>query len=226
MKERFFLARHFIIVLILSPILLIWVNQAQFTQQPLFNATRYQFTPPFFKLVTFGFWPAAVDGLWIETVQLLASQNINSVPVAEVASFYDLATDLDPNFYELYEQAGVGFGIMGDDYDLGIHFFQKGIDVFQTKNPPRAFWTHPVTLYIFKAYIEAFQKNDWAQAKQTYLAAGALPNAPVYLQQMKIWLAEKNSERQLAKKVLTSMIRLTEDVRVQEKLKEKLAHYE
>jgi hypothetical protein len=226
MKLPFFLHRHVIIVLLLSPILLFWVNKTQFNQQPLFNATQYQFTPPFFKLITFGFWPAAVDVSWIETVQLLGSHKITRDVAEEASTFYDLATDLDPNFYELYEQAGVGLAILGEQTELGIHFFQKGIKAYEEKDTPRAFWTHPYSLYIYLAFVEAYKKNDWAAAKKIYLQASYIPGAPLYLQEMREWLVKENSEVPLAKRVLKLLIQNATDQDVKKKYQEKLSQYE
>jgi len=206
--------------------LLLLSENCQINIQNQFIATQYQFTPQFFKLITFGFWPAAVEGLWIQTMQFIGTGKYPPSAVPAVRQFYDLATDLDPNFYELYDQSAILFSILFESADDAEHFLNKGIAVYKSGTAPAAFWTHPVTLYIYLGYVQAFQQHDWAKAKQTYLEASMLPNPLPWLVDMRHWLQEKNSEKRLARNVITIMINGTKDEEVKKILREKLKKYE
>ena len=223
---RSLLHRQSLLALILCPLLFFGAEKMKLQQPKVLTPSLYQYTPLFFKFVTAGFWPAAVDGLWIRTLQFIGEGNYAPATLPEAEHFYDLATDLDPNFYELYDQAGLLFLFFYENPERAEKFLKKGIDVFLHHSPPKDFWFHPHTLYIYLAYVQAFQENNWAEAKKTYLAAAELPTCPQYILNMKKWLKEENSEKILAKKVLNTLIENTTDEAIKQKYQEKLKHYE
>lgn len=160
---------------------------------------------PFFKLMTFGYWPAATDWMWIETLQIIGGKNFSASVKPHALQFYELATDLDPRFYELYEQSAVLFSFFFKSPEDSIHFLKKGIDV----SSPR--WPRTYTLHLLMAYLYAYELNDWEKAKASFLSASEIPGSPPYLQKMKTWLSEEGSEKTLAKRVLTMLVRQTQD---------------
>ncbi len=226
MNSRFFFSSQTLLAVILCPFLLIAGERIQFNQQKMFNATQYQFTSQFFKFITIGFWPAAVDGLWISTIQNASTTSKSTELIEETSHFYELATDLDPNFYELYDQAGILYSVLFEEPDAAIHFLKKGIQTYLEKKPPAKFWTHPYTLFIYLAYVQAYQKNDWSEAKKSFLAASMVPGAPQYLMQMREWLNKENSEKILAQRILKILIQNAQDEKVKQKYEEKLKQYE
>ena len=182
-------------------------NATSYQFTPSWNATSYQFTPSFFKLMTMGYWPAAVEGMWIRTLQIVSSGNYEASLAEPTAQFYDLALDLDPHFYEMYEQSAVMFTVLFHRPELAAHFLERGIRHYETASPPEKFWTHPYTLYIMLAYVTSFELHDWGKAKAIYLKAAQVPHAPPYLLEMQTWLQKENSETALARKVLHLLIR-------------------
>jgi tetratricopeptide (TPR) repeat protein len=198
----------------------------KFAQQNVFNATQYQLSAPFFKFVTGGFWPAAADALWIQTIQKIGSANYSPATLPEAREFYRLASDLDPNFYELYEQGGLLFLFFYENPEAAQEILSKGIQVYEGGSAPKAFWTHPYTLYIFMANVYAFQLSDWPKAKEYFLRAAQVPKAPQYLVQMQEWLQKEGSEKTLARKVLIRLIENTNDPVIRSKYEERLKKYE
>ena len=196
------------------------LSQLQFPQQTVFNAPHYQLSAPFVRWVTAGYWPAAVDALWISTLQEIAETRYTPENQAHAESFYTLATD--PYFYELYEQGGILFLFYFKDSRAALSLLEKGVSVFENANPPKEFWTHPYTLYLFLAYVHGFLRSDWAAARQNYLKAAGVPGAPAYLLQMKTWLQGKDSETLLGRKILSLLIQNTEDPVEKEAYEEKL----
>ncbi|MBS1959640.1 MAG: hypothetical protein JST80_09235 [Bdellovibrionales bacterium] len=178
------------------------------------------------KLISAGYWAAAVDYLWIQNLGMIGSGKYSNETLKLTHDDYRLALDLDPDFYELYEQAGVLFSFFHESPDDAIEFLAAGIRRYESGLAPPDFWTHPATLYIFLAYTYAFQKNDWTRARETYLRAAGVQNSPLYLSKMKEWLKEKSSERILAIRVLKILIANTKDDFIRKKYEEKLKQYE
>lgn len=219
MNTHTFFNRHLIIAIVSVPILG-WVS----LHTPVFKQNSYQnkqfhYTPQFFKLITAGYWPAAVEGMWISLLQ----------GNGDAAEFYDLATDLDPYFYELYEQAGIHFSFFKEDGVNAVHFLGKGISNFENRVKPmpekfqKRFWNHPYTLYIFQAYTYGFVLNDWPNCKAYFLKAAEIEGAPSYLQAMKGWLKEKGSEKALGERILNLLVKNTEDPEKKKIFEQKLA---
>lgn len=173
-------------------------------------------TASFFKLITFGYWPAATDWMWIETLQISGGQNFSETVKPHAIQFYELATDLDPRFFELYEQSGVLFSFFFKSPNDSIHFLKKGTSV----SAPG--WKRTYTLYLLMAYVYAYELGDWEKAKEAFLRASEIPGSPDYLQKMKTWLNEEGSEKILAKRVLSMLIQQTDDPALKATYQERL----
>ena len=226
MNKRTFFHQQTWIALILCPLFYFSMNTIEFNQPKVLKAAEYQLTPQFFRFISAGFWPATADLLWLQTLQLMGQGIYSKEVLSETLSFYRLSTDLDPNFYELYDQASVNFGFYFEAVEPALEIIDRGIKVYESGNYPPKFWTHPYSLYLYRAYVNAFLKNDWRAAKADYLKTAYSPGAPVYLQDMKVWLKEEGSERKLAVKVLKILIQSTQDPIVKAKYQEKIKQYE
>jgi hypothetical protein len=221
MKLRVFLNWPILSALFFCPALLYSTTNIEFVQPRLFKSAEYQLTPEFFKFITFGFWPAAADLLWIQTLQKVGAANYAPDTLPEVLGFYQLSTSLDPNFYEAYDQSAVLFAFFYEAAFPALQMLDRGIQVYETGNPPKRFWTHPYSLYLYRAYVNAFLRNDWQSAKNDYLKASYVDGSPAYLQNMRIWLKEEGSEKKLAKRVLTLLIQNSRDPVIKAKYQEK-----
>jgi tetratricopeptide (TPR) repeat protein len=229
MRIRNFFHRHVFVAAASGAVLILashWFTHSRdFSKPKMFNLP-YQLTAPFFRFVSGGFWPAMADALWIKTLERAGESTYSPDIFDETQEFYRLATDLDPNFYELYEQGGVLFSIYFEKGEAARDLLLKGISVYEDGKISEAFWTHPATLYLMLAYTYAFQLGDWKNAKATYLRASQVRGAPAYLYAMKKWLESENSEKILAKKVLTTLINNSTDPGIKKKYEEKLKLYE
>ncbi len=226
MNLRAFFSRQSFLVFLFCPILLFLMTNVEFSQPKLFKPAEYQLTPQFFKFISCGFWPAAADLLWMQTLQRVGEANYSPETLAETLGFYRLSTDLDPNFYEAYDQAAVLFSFFYEAPGAALEMIDRGIHVYESGNVPVKFWTHPYSLYLHRAYVNAFLKNDWSAAKEDYLKAAYTRGAPPYLQNMKLWLQKEGSEKKLAVKVLTLLIQNARDPVIKAKYEEKMKLYE
>ena len=226
MNVRVFFNRQCFFAAILCPALLFFAASMSFPTRKIPKSPEYQLTPQFFKWVSCGFWPAAADFLWVQTLQTAGTSNYSNDTLPEVFDFYRLMTSLDPNFYEAYDQAAVILGFYYESAESAISILDRGVLVYRTGHPPEKFWTHPYSLYMYRAYVNAFLKNDWLAAKRDYLEAGSIKGAPVYLDTMKEWLQKEGSEKTLAVKVLSLLMKNATDPIIRARYQEKLKHYE
>ncbi len=226
MKAKKNLTLQTIIALIFCPLLFTSLQKFDFNKQNSLNVPPYHLTPQLFKFITLGYWPAASDALWIGTLQKIGAKTFTPELKQSTAEFYDLATDLDPYFFELYNQAGPTLSSLFHDGASATLILQKGIRVYENGLTQPKFWPTPFSLYLYQAYIYAFLENDWAHAKATFLAASEIKGAPYYLTEMKVWLKEEHSENELARRVLHMMINNTKDEDLKESYQEMLKKYE
>ena len=226
MNVRAFFNRPSFFAVILCPVLIFLMTDVEFPQPKLFRPADYQLTPQFFRFVSCGFWPAAADFLWIQTLERVGSANYAPETLPEVLGFYRLTTSLDPNFYEAYDQAAVMMAFFYEAAYPALEMLDRGIKVYENGDPPKAFWTHPYSLYMYRAYVNAFLKNDWVEAKRDYLRASYVEGSPSYLKGMREWLKKEGSEKKLAVKVLKLLIMNSKDPVIRLKYQEKLKHYE
>jgi hypothetical protein len=226
MKWRGVFHRQALVAIVFSLPLYLSIKEIDFFRPPLMKASEYQLTPQFFRLISGGFWPAAHDYLWIRTLQLIGSAQYGPEALKESVGFYRLSTGLDPYFYEIYDQAAVNFSCLFDAPFAALEFIDKGIRIYERASPPKRYWNHPYSLYLYRAYVNAFMRNDWGQARNDYLKAAYTPGSPAYLQSMKKWLQEGDGDRKLAVRVLKWMISTTEPGPIRKKYEEKLKLYE
>lgn len=236
MNLKFFLkypsCRHFIAapLFLMSACLALFLLQSQI-KLPEFNLAAREgrkYSAPFFKAASMGYWPAAVDWMWIETLQFTGGDS-KQVSVPYAVSFYEIATDLDPRFYGLYEQAGVFFSFFMNAPVESVRFLEKGIRNYEALPivvHPIKGWDHPYTLHLLAAYVYAYQMNDWPKAKEYYLKAAEVPGSPQYLQNMRKWLDEPDAEKNLAVRVLKILIQMEKDPATKSKYEEKLKSYD
>ncbi len=188
--------------------------------------TGYELTPPFFRFVTAGFWPAAVDYLWIETLQGIGQGDFSKTTLSKLVVFYRLAQNLDPDFFESYEHGAISFAMYFEAPDAALEVLDRGIRAYESGRVPPRFWTRPYSLYLLRAYTNSFVKGDFKAAKVDYLRASEVEGSPLYLQNMKEWLQEEGAERVLAVRVLKQMILHADDPALKLKYEQKLRVYE
>ena len=226
MNKRRFFHHQTMFALVFCPFLFVFANSTVFNQPKLYKAAEYQLTPRFFKFISAGFWPATADLFWLQTLQKIGTGVANHDSMEEVLGFYRLATSLDSGFYLLYDQAAISLSFIYEDPKAALEMIDRGIKVYLSGNYPSRFWSHPWSLYLYRAYVNAFLLNDWGAAKEDYLKTAELPGSPPYLQGMKQWLVQEGSEKKLAVKVLKVLINSTTDPVIKAKYQEKIHLYE
>ena len=183
---------------------------------PYVDPNPKPYSSQFVKFASVGYWPAVTDWLWIQTLQLIGSRQHPPELKPFAYRFYELATELDPRFYDFYELASATFGFLFQSPRDAVYFLEKGVKHI---NPH---WTQPHMLHLMLSYYYGYELNDWSKSKEHFLAAAALPSAPPYLQRMKLWLGQKGSEKELARRILSSLISRTENELLKQEYQKKL----
>jgi hypothetical protein len=158
-----------------------------------------------------GFWVASHDYLWLGVVQELGEKELTKKAELRVIHKYRVMQELDPFFFDTYEQGGLAFDILFRDPDASIEVLSRGIEVIENHNPPKELWGRAFTLYLQRALVFAHRKLDFASARRDYLKASDAPGAPSYLSKMKVWLEKDGAEKTLARKMLPILISNTAD---------------
>ncbi len=188
--------------------------------------TGYEPTPPFFRFATGGHWPAAVDYYWIRILQVAGGIQKKSPQVMELAVFFRLVQQLDPDFFDTYLQGGSFFGVVLEEPELAHEVLERGIRVYESGRYPKAFWIGPYQLYIYRAFVNAFLREDFSAARQDFLKAARIPGAPPYLSLNQAMISSPETDRKIAIHVLRHAAEIAKDPEVRKKYEEKLKKYE
>ncbi|MBU6153503.1 MAG: hypothetical protein KGP28_04295 [Bdellovibrionales bacterium] len=211
MTLRHFFHAHLFFALIFGGGFLFSISSVDFERRNASDDTGYELTPPLLKWMSGGFWAASHDFLWLNVVQELGEKELIKKAGRRVLHSYRLMQELDPFFFDTYEQGGLAFDVLFRDPDAAIEVLSRGIEVFETRNPPEELWRRAFALYLQRALVFAHKKLDFTSARRDYLKASEAPGAPSYLAKMRVWLKEDGAEKTLARKMLPILISNTSD---------------
>ncbi len=199
----------------LCPLVLLFQAQLPLPK-PYLDPDPKPYSASFFKFASIGYWPAVTDWFWIQNLQMIGSDEHPPELKPFAYRFFELATDLDPRFFDFYEQASTTFGFLFQSPQDAIHFLEKGVKHLKPE------WRNAFRLHLMLSYYYGYELNDWQKCKEHYLAASNLPGAPAYLQRMKSWLDQKGSEKELARRILMILISSTENELLKKEYEKKL----
>lgn len=183
--------------------------------------------PQLFRAVTFGQLGTGIDLLWLRT---LADPSIAHVaPGRHPRAYYDLdlATDLDPAFFELYNLGSYVLTIIRDDNEGARDLLLKGRTFHRERLAayPEAFrerfWARAWSLYITLAYVQLFELEDMPSAARTFAEAAELPGAPKYLRSLKDKLERPGGQYEVALRLLAHLHETAPDDDSRRRLEEK-----
>ena len=196
--------------------------------QPVEDAadTGYELTPRFVRFVSGGWWPVVVDWEWLKTVQDLGEKNYGPQTKLGLEKSYRLIQGLDPFFYDSYDQGAIAFMVLLKDSDAALRVLDRGIRVFETGEFPKEYWRQAYVLYLLRASVHGYLKQDFVSARRDFLKAAEVPGAPAFLEKMKIWLEKEGSESILAGRMLRILISNTKDPVLKSFYEEQINRYE
>ncbi len=164
--------------------------------------------PRLFQLMTFGHVPLGVDWLWIKALQDPGLDHVD--PGTHPPLFYalDLATDLDPAFFDAYIVGANLLSVVRNDgpgaRDLleKAQRFRHGELKLWDEALKKKHWGNEWNIAMLLGYVYLFELSDMPHAAGAFREAGELPGAPAYLQSMSERLAHPGGEYEVGIRVL------------------------
>ncbi len=183
-----------------------------------------KWNPALFKAFTSGQTASAIDALVLRFVTDPAYAQVQAGHHA--AAFYDLdlATDLDPAFFELYIQ-GAGFlSVIRNDVDGAVELLEKGRRFLDHQLPemPEEFrervWSRPWSLMMMLGYVRLFEKQDLPAAREAFHAATKYPGCPPFVRSLVSRFEEPGRLPENGIRILEIQLASVKDERIREEL--------
>lgn len=193
---------------------------------PSVEAER-KLNPRLFETISFGHLPAAIDWLWIQS---LIDPSLSKVTPGTHSTVYyhlDLATDLDPMFFEAYVAGGNVLSVIRDDFVGARDLLIKGNNFRKNELPnygeefEKRFWSQGWLIPVTLAYVYLFELQDMPKAAVVFKEAGNVPGAPEHLIRLAKRLEKPGGEYEVGLRLLNFLIASTRDVRVKNELQRK-----
>ena len=192
---------------------------------------RQKLNPELFRTLTFGFLPLTIDWIFI---RMIADGEKEKVSAGQHPDFYydlDLATDLDPAFFELYQTGGYLLSLVRGDHEGAKDVLRKGIAFYRdslrtdpltyTEIFKEQYWGQAWNLSVILAYIYLFQFDDMPHAAASFREAATLPGAPAYLASLEKKLGNPGGEYEVGIRLLRFLISGAPSEKAKEALEKK-----
>jgi len=82
---------------------------------------------------TLGYDQIVADALWLRSIQSFGATFANKETLPQLNAYFDVITDLDPQFLAVYRFANLVIGEEGGDHEKGLAILEKGME----KNPDK-----------------------------------------------------------------------------------------
>lgn len=189
--------------------------RVQLSRRPPLTERDAPWNSNLLRALSFGFTPVTVDFLLL---QFLGDDRIQhlSPDQKHAESFYvlDLATRLDPLFFQLY-LAGAGILTAVRDDNAGAYQLnQRGIETLEGKVSSEnetfkeLYWPHPWRLYLNQVYLSLYEAQDVELAKAALDRAVLYKDSPDYFKSLRERLETEEGRYEVSFRTLDHMISL------------------
>ena len=188
---------------------------------------NYRWNSDFFKIVTFGHTPAAVD---ILLIRFLADDSLTHVQSGKHARIFydlDLASELDPLFLELH-RAGASLLTVARNDHLGALTLLNRADSFRLGKLltlPKPFqdedWALGWRIPFLKGYVYLFELNDLPRATEAYRELEGIKGVPAGLHAFLNRFTTSGGPYEVGMRILKNMIAVEKSEPVREELEKK-----
>jgi hypothetical protein len=198
---------------------------ASWVEPPL--QERMKWNPTLVKALSFGQWPMVVDMLWIRALQDPSLSHVPEGTHAPIFHDFDLATELDPAFAEVYIYGANMLVIIRNDKYGAAELLTKGEKFRKEELPhyPKEFferywrrgWWVPLTL----GYTYLYELNDVARAARAFTEAAKMDGVPEHIRSLGTRLLTVEGQYDVALSLLDMLIQQQKDERVAEGLEKR-----
>ena len=181
-----------------------------------------RWNPDLFRTLSFGHMPAAVDWLLLRFLLDPAYSHVSTDTRASVFYELDLATELDPLFYDLYVVGGSFLAVARNDGEGARRILEKGEKVRRERiavlpaSFRERFWPSEWQIPLALGYVYIFEKDDLPKGAAIFSEASKIPGAPAYLGHFAERMRQPGGVFQVGFRLLQLMIETTksEEARV------------
>ncbi len=177
-----------------------------------------------FRTLSFGHLPAAVDWLLLRFLLDPAYTHVTGNMRAPVFYDLDLATDLDPLFYDLYVVGGSFLAVVRNDGEGARLILEKG-EKFRSEQLPllpekfrNRFWPAAWQIPLALGYVYIFEKDDLPKGLEVFERTSRIPGAPDYLKRLAERLKVPGAIFQVGLRMLDTMIDSSRNPEARERL--------
>lgn len=187
--------------------------------------------PDMIKLMSFGYWPAVVDWLWI---QVLVDPGITDVKGDEHApSFYylKLISELDPQNFDAYAFGTGILSVIRRDVGGAMELLKKSNAFRKDKRSgllsypvefQERYWKNQWMIPFTMGYLYWYEFKNIPEAGKAFTEAADLPGAPRYLQEMKRRMEYQHSQYDAGIRFFQFLVEFTEDGALKKAYQEQL----
>ena len=188
-----------------------------FVKPQMLKPSDYLTPPEVIRDLAVGIRVQLADSFWLRAQQDFdyCSQKINDKECRSKSWLFEiinLTVDLDRQFLHAYFYGGLALTVIISDYQGASIIFDKGVESFPNDN----------LLNYAAGYHAMTEEKNFEKAAQRYYAA-ANNGAPSWVRVLAGKLALKAGDKDLAQQILQHMISISEDEKLINRLKEKLA---
>ncbi len=141
------------------------------------------------KLAALGFDNLYADLLWLRAIQAFGGKwYVINNDMTPILHYFDVVTDLDPQFIEAYKMGNLVIGDEGGDFPRSLEILRKGM----VKN--FGVWELPY----LGIYNTVFQMNDYDQARFFALMAERCPGRPEFVARMQEFVERRAGRLEIA----------------------------
>lgn len=134
-----------------------------------FNENMNVYSVDTLRLVSFGYGRAMGALLWLRFLQQTPPRKVEKTEVSWIYHDLDSLSQIDPEFYPIYEHGGIFLSVITEDKRGAEQIFLKGTRVFPDRWRIRG----------YLGYHYQFELDEPEKAAEQYRIGAKLPGAPV-----------------------------------------------
>ena len=143
------------------------------------------------ELIAFGHVSTLTDAIMLKAFQNPDYQQLQGQKHKALFYDLDLATELDPDFYELYLAGGSYLSVINGDIHGARKLLYRGVEQLRqgekswSASFKAQFWSQPWRLLVTLAYVELFDFNHLGKSVYYFRKAASYPSAPKFIRSIK-----------------------------------------
>jgi hypothetical protein len=161
-------------------------RRAVFTEktQDRAQSASFRWNPDLFRILSFGHVPSAVDALLLRFITDNNMTKVDDSVDTEAYRVLDLATDLDPAFFALYNSGSNYLVVVRNDRKGAIALVEKGRDFLRNRLPAMGeefrarHWARAWLIPFIRGYLYLFEYQNASKGAEAYAEAVEYPDVP------------------------------------------------